>query len=128
MIFNELYFEILLAQRSPLVGQVLITKPRTMKQFNLISTAVIAIMLFCGFISIDHSSHSILKKELKGDVTKAIFYNGKVMPHVILPEVTISAKRPVKHLESAIIYNGKVIPSIALPEVVIRWENTNQTN
>ena len=53
------------------------------------------------------------------NVSKAIEYNGEIIPLVELPTVEITAPRNTDDLVDAIIVDGEVYPSLMLEEVVI---------
>jgi hypothetical protein len=52
-------------------------------------------------------------------ISKAIEYNGEIIPLIELPTVEITAPRNTDDLVDAIIVDGEVFPSILLDEVVI---------
>jgi len=58
-------------------------------------------------------------KPVSSTCTKAILKNGIVIPHVTLPVVTISAKRPVKNALPAVKSGNQYLPVVNLPEVII---------
>ena len=52
-------------------------------------------------------------------VTRATIYEGEIIPSVTLPEFTVEADRPTKHLVHATLNNGEVIPYVQLPTLSI---------
>lgn len=52
-------------------------------------------------------------------ITRAIIYEGEIIPSVTLPELTIEADRSTKHLVHATLNNGEIIPYVELPTLSI---------
>ena len=52
-------------------------------------------------------------------ITRATMYEGEIIPSVTLPELTVEADRPTKHLVHATLNNGEIIPYVELPTLSI---------
>ena len=65
------------------------------------------------------TSQSAVSVSDQDDITKAIVFNGEVIPWIELPVVEITADRNLNTLVKATIVDGKISPSIDLEEVVI---------
>jgi hypothetical protein len=52
-------------------------------------------------------------------ISKAIVYDGEVIPLVELPVIEISGKLPKESFTTAVLIDDHVVPMIYLPEVII---------
>ncbi len=53
-------------------------------------------------------------------MTKAVEFNGEVIPAIELPEVAVSGQRPDSHWADATVVDGQTYPSYLLSTVVVR--------
>lgn len=101
-----------------------------MKYFKLVPTTIILFVLLSSYKTADnnplrtkmnsHYETSSIDEPIKGNVTKAIMFNGEIIPTIELPTLEITAPRSTKLFQNAIVVDGKIYPSITLNEVIIK--------
>ncbi|MCP4125102.1 MAG: hypothetical protein GY751_25485 [Bacteroidetes bacterium] len=93
---------------------------------KIVLTSVLAMFLSGGiFTATDNSDETVTSstvvsvEQVKDDVTKAIFYNGEVIPLIELPVVEITGKRNTDAFVNATVIDGVIFPNIELDEIVV---------
>lgn len=94
---------------------------------KLITPFVLALLLLTGFTTPKPFSNDeiknriVLSNQTPQIIVQGILVNGKVFPHVDLPQVTITAARKTSFLSPATIVDGHVVPHVQLNEVLIHF-------
>lgn len=100
-----------------------------MKYFKLTTVLTLLFVLLSSYKTADNAPNNWIKADdfkyagqqpIKGHLTKAVLYNGEVIPSIELPIVEIIASRSTQKFQKAIIVEGKIYPVVTLDEVTIR--------
>ncbi len=101
-----------------------------MRFFKIVPTIIMLFILFSSYKTADNDPLKArmttdnftftIDKPINGNVTKAIMYNGEIIPFIELPTIEITAKRNTEHFQRAIVVDGKIYPSVTLDEVIIK--------